>query len=258
MTTGTFRFDGIDIPLELLQRTGAGAETFAYIARLHLEQFERFAPIAPEHRVLELGSGIGRDAMLLMSILGPHGRYDGFDLDRESIGWCEKNVTRMRPNFRFHHADLYSTQYNQGGRVPATSYVFPVADGCVDRAFAQSLFTHLLPDAAARYFAETRRVLKSDGLALFTFFTGDEAEIHSSKESAVPFFRIVHPYADGCFVFDRDVPEASVAYTDVRLMALVHDAGLELVRPIVPGSWVPGRIAAADHAQDLVVLRRAD
>ena len=257
MTFETFSFDGIDIPVELLNRTGAGADTFAYIARQHLDQFERYAPIAPEHRVLELASGIGRDALLLMSLLGPNGSYDGFDLDAESIAWCEKNVTRIRPGFRFHHADLYSTQYNQRGRVQAASYVFPVPDACVDRAFAQSLFTHLLPDAAARYLEETRRVLQPDGLAMYTFFTGDLDEIQRSAASEVPFFRIVHPYAAGCFVADGEVPEASVAYSDTRLLAMVREAGLELARPVVLGSWVPGRAGAADHAQDLVILRHA-
>lgn len=257
MTAETFQFDGIDIPLELLQRTGAGAETFALIARQHLEQYERFIPIAPEHCVLELGCGIGRDAMLLLAKLDSRGRYDGFDLDRESIAWCEKNVTRTRPNFRFHHADLYSTQYNPQGRVKAETFVFPVPDASVDRAFAQSLFTHLLPDAAARYLAETRRVLKPDGLAMFTFFTGDEREIQASRDSTVPFFRIVHPYAEGCYVYDREIPEASVAYSGARLDALVRAAGLEMAHPVVTGSWVPGRIGAGAHAQDLVILRRA-
>lgn len=258
MSAESFQFGGVEIPIELLQRTGAGAETFALIARLHLDQFAAYAPIAPDHRVLELASGIGRDALLLMSLLDGRGRYDGFDLDRDSIRWCTNHLSRSRPNFRFHHANLRSTQYNPNGLVNPSEFTFPVEDGCIDRAFAQSLFTHLLPEATARYLAETRRVLKPDGLAMYTFFTGDESEIRSSESSTVPFFRIVHRHADGCFVYDPAIPESSVAYTSERLLDLIQEAGLELARPVVGGSWVPNRAGAAGHAQDLVVLRHAN
>jgi len=70
----------------------------------------------------------------------------------------------------------------------------------------------------------------------------------------VPFFRIVHPCAGGCFVFGRGIPESSVAFSDLRLMTLVRASRLELARPVVAGSWIPDWTAAADKAQGLVIL----
>ncbi len=253
----TFRYKGFEIPLELLTRTGANPDNFEIFGRLHLEELERWTPIEPDHRILELGCGIGREALLLTEVLSSRGSYHGVDLDLPSIRWCEQTITPLFPNFRFHHANVRSAQYNPRAFRQAESYEFPVADGSMDRVFAQSLFTHLLPEAAARYLAQTRRALAPGGLALFTFFAGTENEFVGSAASEVSFFRISLPHAPGCFVLDRNVPEASVGYTHELLADLVRDAGLVFEQPVLPGCWLSSRNLAVENGQDLIILRRA-
>ena len=61
--SSTFRYDGFDIPVELARLTGGGPETWHDITVGHLLEYERYCPIHPDHSVLEIGCGVGRDAI---------------------------------------------------------------------------------------------------------------------------------------------------------------------------------------------------
>jgi hypothetical protein len=69
----TFAFRGYNIPIDLINLTGAGPESFEAIANAHIEHLERAIGLNPDHFVLEIGCGIGRDAIPLTSILSPRG-----------------------------------------------------------------------------------------------------------------------------------------------------------------------------------------
>ena len=75
------------IPVALIHRTGAGPETFDEISQGHMEQLRRYTPVEPGHRVLEIGCGIGRDAIPLSRLFSPPGGYVGIDIDRATIRW---------------------------------------------------------------------------------------------------------------------------------------------------------------------------
>jgi SAM-dependent methyltransferase len=79
--------------------------------------------LRPEHRVLDIGSGIGNLALGLIGYL--HGGYDGIEIHPEAVSWCQRAITRRHPTFRFHRADLASRAYNPHGRVTASTYRFP-------------------------------------------------------------------------------------------------------------------------------------
>ena len=91
-----------------------------------------------EHRVLDIGCGIGNLAIGLMDFL--QAGYDGVDIHREAVSWCQHAITKRLPSFRFHLADVASGAYNANGRGAASAYRFPFAkasfDVCGSRAYA--------------------------------------------------------------------------------------------------------------------------
>jgi len=256
VSSGFLSYRGVDIPLDLLSRTGSGAAHFQEIAALHQRMLAAYAPVEPHHHVLDMGCGIGRDALLLVDGIGPGGRYTGFDVDRASIEWCAANLSSRWPSFRFYWLDVYSKVYNPNGALRGEAVRLPVDDACVDRALAHSLFTHLLEDDATHYLRELRRALRGEGIALLTFFVASDDEIPASLESPVEAFRFPHRLADGVYVNDLERPESSVAVTPERLSGWLAHAGLQLVHPVVEGYWLPGREKPAEFGQDLAVVQR--
>ncbi len=124
----------------------------------------------PEEKVLDIGCGVGRMALPLTAFLSEKGTYDGFDVYKPAIEWCNKQIAVRFSNFRFQHLDVKNYQYNPCGLVEAASCIFPYADNFFDFAFATSVFTHMLPEDCRRYFFEINRVLRPGGRALLTFF----------------------------------------------------------------------------------------
>src|SRR5262249_37742578 len=95
-----------------------------------------------EHRVLDIGSGIGNLAVGLAEYL--QGPYDGVEIHPEAVSWCQRAITRRYPNFRFHHANLASRAYNRHGLASASRYRFPFPDHSFDFILLSSVFTHML------------------------------------------------------------------------------------------------------------------
>ncbi len=71
--------------------------------------------MTPDEAVLEPGCGTGRMAEPLAGYLSATGSYDGFDVVRKAIEWCETNI--QSPNFRFRHVDVRNRYYNPEGQL---------------------------------------------------------------------------------------------------------------------------------------------
>ena len=79
-------------------------------------------------KVLDVGCGIGRNTLPLLSYLRSSGSYEGFDLQATGISWLRKYVTARFPHFRFRvAAEIYSGLYNwRGGRDVSSYSAFPI------------------------------------------------------------------------------------------------------------------------------------
>ena len=173
------------------RRQFVGRGDFAATGEEFLAHFLELAGLAPADRVLEVGCGIGRMARPLARFLDPaQGSYEGFDVDREGIGWCRRAYARRHPNFRFQVADLYNRRYHPGGQHSASEYRFPYDDASFDLVIATSVFTHLLEQEADHYLAETARVLAPGGRLFATFFVLDDdsrgGDLRGHRRAAVP------------------------------------------------------------------------
>jgi SAM-dependent methyltransferase len=246
--TSVHEYDGYRIPLHLLELTGAGPASWQTIAQAHLQAYARHTPIAADHTVLEIGCGVGRDAMHLAPLL-ERGSYVGVDITAPSIEWCQRNITPRFPNVRFVHLDVHSELYNPSGRLAQEALELPLPAASVDRIVLQSVFTHLFEPAVAGYLREFRRVLKPGGLAYASLFQVDEASLSRARSSGARLsFR--HAHGDGCLVDSALAPEEAVGFTPEALARLTAGAGLRIVE-VVPGSWPGG---AASGYQDAMVL----
>ena len=239
------------VPPRRLQFVGRG--DFVATGDEFLGYFLDLAGLRPGHRVLDIGCGIGRMARPLAGFLDPdRGSYDGFDVDREGIGWCRRRYARRHPNFRFVRADLFNRRYHPGGAHRASEYRFPYDDASFDLVIATSVFTHLLEDEADHYLAESARVLAPGGRLFATFFVLDDVsrERIAAGVSGLPFLDPDQHLA----VISEDMPEEAVAYDaawiEQRLSA--HGLAATMLRP---GTW-SGR-SDGTSLQDIVVAARA-
>ena len=235
------------IPPKSLSFVGKG--DFVKIGREFRRHFIELAQLRPEHRVLDVGCGIGRMAIPLTEYLSPAGGYWGFDIVRKGIDWCSERITPKFPNFRFQHSDVYNKHYNPDGRVRACDYRFPFDNDFFDFIFLTSVFTHMMPADLENYLREIARVLKPGGKCLITFLLRNEesAGLIRAGKSDLDF---VHEM-DGCFTTKPADPEAAIAYDEAIALQFFGKCGLDLEPPVHYGSWC-GRENYLSY-QDIVV-----
>lgn len=220
-----------------------------------------FGQVGAASRVLEIGCGLGRTAFPLRYVIGPDGRYDGFEICRDKVEFLQRTFHRAHPRFNFTWADVHNTFYNPRGRTAASAYRFPYPDGRFDVVYAASVFTHLLPSAAARYVAEAARVLRPGGRGVFSFFLLDhyrpgQPRPYGFARAAFNFDHAIAPEHGADFAVGVPAnPEEMTAYRLRLVEAFARQAGLELERPPLPGLW-SGSSNTWVGAQDVVILRK--
>jgi SAM-dependent methyltransferase len=211
------------------------------------ELFIRHGGLKPEHRVLDVGCGQGRMAAPLTIYLT--GEYEGFDIVRSGIQWCQKNITPRYPNFQFRHSDVKNASYNPEGKFEASSYTFPYEDGYFDFVFLTSVFTHMFPGDMDNYLKEIRRVMKTGGSCFITMFLlNDESRrLIDSKQSTTDFTHEL----EGCVTSNPEHPEDALAFDEGFVRQEFAKHNLKIVEPIHFGSWC-GRKKFVSY-QDIVI-----
>lgn len=230
---------------------GIGLGEFVQVGTEMVWLLRREAGLRPDDAVLDIGCGLARVAIPLQRVL-TRGTYDGFDIVPDIIHWNAVNITGVSPHFRFRCVEAGSSSYNPASAAPAASVTFPYPDASFTLAVATSLFSHLTAEATRRYFAETARVLKPGGRALFTFFLLDEfAREQARRRTTTPTFE--EPWAHG-LLNNPDKPEDAVAYDADWVLDALRGSGLEPRLPIRWGSW-SGRPDPLSY-QDVIVSRK--
>lgn len=250
----SFPFEGFDIPLDLAILTGGGADTWDGISAAHLAAYARYCPLRAGHDVLEVGCGVGRDAIPLTRVLGDGGSYVGVDVSGPSIAWCQEHITARHPNFLFAHLDIRSEFYNPKGLLAGHEIALPVASSSIDRIILQSVFTHMFEPDITHFLREFHRVLRRDGRVFASFFVLGEESMRLATE-APDVLKFAHVHGDGCRVNDLGYPEAAVGYTPEALARMVRRGGFTFDQPVHVGSWC-GRTGVED-GQDVAILKPA-
>jgi len=253
-TDRTFAFEGYDIPIDLMMMTGGGPDTFEMISRQHTLNLRKWVGLEPEYAVLEIGCGIGRDAIPLTKILTA-GRYIGIDIIGRSIEWCKAHISAHHPNFEFHHYDVSDQLHNPTGGTATTDIRLPAHDQSVDRIILFSVFTHMLRGDIEHYLREFRRVLKPSGLVFATTFIFDDAILASARATNLtPFdLRFEHEIEQGCRINVLEHPLGAVAFTNDAWDGMVERSGLKYAKRNLKGGW-SGFYSEPEDGQDVVIL----
>jgi len=227
-----------------------GEEDYKQVNAEYLEYFRNLGGLRPDHRVLDVGCGIGVMASALTHFLSPNGSYAGFDIVRVGIRWAQKNIGSRFPNFSFTHADIFNKHYNPKGKVSPDQFRFPYEDASFDFVFVKSVFTHLLPDSIQNYVREIRRVIKPTGRCLASLFlmNPESTELIRRGQSSLPLI----PGSHDCWVVDAKFPETAVGIAELSFLQWCEKSALRLEPPIHYGSWC-GRGNHMSY-QDILVL----
>ena len=82
------RKKGQIVPPKGLIFTGSG--NFLKQGDNYLKIFIKYGVLRPHHHVLDIGSGIGRMAIPIAGYIEKTARYEGFDVMKVGVEWCQK------------------------------------------------------------------------------------------------------------------------------------------------------------------------
>lgn len=228
-----------------------GSGDFRAVGQAFFRYFTTLAHLQPHHAVLDVGCGLGRMAVPLTTYLqAPQGRYLGFDIEREAIAWCQRNITRRFPNFEFVTVAAHNPNYLSSAAA-ATPVRFPAPTAGFDFVIVTSVFTHLLPADVETYINEIARVLRPSGQCLMTFFLLNP-ESEALLDAGQSHFPLSHRWGL-CRVANPQLPQAAIAYPETQVLSWLKRAGLQA--SIHYGNWC-GRTQFMD-GQDILVVSRA-
>ena len=228
----------------------AGDGDFKAAGDEFLKYFVELGGLSPAHRVLDVGSGIGRMARPLTRYLSG-GSYEGIDIVPQGIEWCQRNISERYPNFCFQLADVRNLMYNPQGRFEAAEYRFPFGDGDFDFTCLTSVFTHMRNREMENYLLEIARTLRPSGKCLATYFFLN-SESRTLIEAGRSSLDIRYPL-DGCWTSDEVVPELAIGFDEGYVRKLYADLGF-VVETVQYGEWC-GRREYLSY-QDIIVARR--
>ena len=233
-------------------RASVGPGDFKKIGEEFFRYFRTLCDLKPDERVLDVGCGVGRMAIPLLNYLEGNGEYEGFDIIKQNIDWCNQHISPMHPRFHFHWVNVFNKYYNPDGEILASEFTFPFGEEAFDFVFATSVFTHMLPQDMEHYFAEIRRVLKRGGRCLITFFLLNNESLNLIKQgrSTIDF-----KHGAGNYRWKDDkVPESAIAYDEEYIRSLYDKNKLRIKEPIRYGSWC-GRSTFLSY-QDIIIAEK--
>jgi SAM-dependent methyltransferase len=241
----------LPVPPPELHFVGDG--DFRAIGAEFLRYFVELGGLAPHHRVLDIGCGVGRMALPLTQYLdAERGSYDGVDIVADGIGWCRDRLQSVYQNFHFHRLDLKNELYNPEGAQACADVRLPFADGAFDFVFLTSVFTHLRVPDIEGYAHEIGRALADGGRCFLSLFLMTAEARRGLKSGACRL--TFDTNADGPeYLADPEHPSAAIAYDEGFLVGSMAAAGLHPARPFAYGHWAGGQ---GENYQDICLFTK--
>ncbi len=231
-----------------------GDGDFRKIGEGFFRYFVDLGGLNPNHKVLDVGCGIGRMAVPLTKYLTT-GSYYGFDIVKRGISWTNRVIGAQYPNFHFELADVFNSWYNPAGKYSANEYKFPYPDNTFDFIYATSVFTHMLQPEMENYLSEIMRILKPGGRSLITYLlvNSESQKLNADGLSTLKFEK--RNSGDIFRTISKETPEAAVGYDQEYIMRLYESLKLSILSPVRYGSWC-GRKEYLSY-QDIIISEKA-
>jgi SAM-dependent methyltransferase len=238
------------VPPKGLIFTGSG--NYTLIGNQFFSYFQKYCDFTKDSAVLDIGCGIGRMAIPFTNYLSSKGRYEGFDIVKIGIDWCNKNIHGRFPNFTFKLIPLKNDLYLLNTNEKAAELQFPYENDSFDLVFLTSVFTHMLPLDVENYIKEIQRVLIKDKKCFATFFIIDEENENAQNTSGSKNFP--HNFGN-YYLMDKNVKEANVAFKKSYIIELLKKNNLELIHFII-GNWSGIQNTELNEHQDIVIFKK--
>jgi SAM-dependent methyltransferase len=165
-------------------------------------------------RIVDIGAGLGRLATGMLVEFGDV-QYLGIDANADFVRWCNENIERYHPTFRFVHLDMANELYNPEGSVHGSELRLPVDDTWADIVYLWGVFTNMRPEDVESYIGEIRRILRSQGRCFLTAFVEDDVTNGT-----------VNP--TGYVPFDINAPLVVVRFSRQWLFSIFEQHGLQI------------------------------
>jgi SAM-dependent methyltransferase len=157
---GAVELDGVKLPPASIRLGGHNFEddrVFLEAARNEARRLEAAFSAGTSTRFLDIGCGVGRLPIGLLSHFGALEDYTGIDVALPCIAWCERFIAQ--PGVRFVHLDLANERYNPRGTPIGADFRLRLADASFDVIYAYSVFSHMRLRDMQAYLREFHRLL---------------------------------------------------------------------------------------------------
>jgi SAM-dependent methyltransferase len=218
---------------------------WAHVIGIFQTLFYQVLEIKTGNKILDIGCGTGLLGIASQSFIQQGGKYTGIDVIESDIAFDKSHYDPKC--YEFIHFDLANPTY--AGNQSTDMKPWPIEDNSYDLVTALSVWTHLKEEDALYYFKEVKRVLKTGGKAVITFFILDEGynESLSSRGNGVGRY---HATEQSKWVFDEKAynsndwfapkwvkhPEDAIGINQTGLDKLINASGLKLTQ-YYPGNW---------------------
>lgn len=170
------RYKNMILPAKHLRFGGTKFQDDRYFfasAQAEADRLVEYFGLTADSRVLDVGCGVGRLPIGILSRIGEIQHYRGVDVSKRSIRWCQRHITGRHPSFQFIHIDVKNPRYNPSGRVIDIGFRLPFDNEEFDIIYLYSVFTHMTSEDVRIYLKEFQRLLSPSGKIFLTAFIED-------------------------------------------------------------------------------------
>lgn len=236
----TVRYNGVVLPAPHLRFGGPEFRDDEYFLRSAREEADRLMKrlgMTKESRLLDVGCGVGRLPIGILSSLEEVPLYWGLDVSERSVRWCQRHIESHHANFRFLHLDVQNARYRPAGHPIDQDFRLPGSAGSFDIVYLYSVFSHMLTADVKAYLSEFSRLVVAGGRVFLTAFVeqGVPQVLVNPTDYRMAWHGSLH-----CVRYDREFFEGLIADAGFRADDFEHgvetdgQSGIYLTR--LPGA----------------------
>jgi SAM-dependent methyltransferase len=173
----TVFYNNMPLPAKHLRFCGSKFTSDKYFlssAQMEADRLVEFFDLSEKSRVLDVGCGVGRLPIGILSRIGEIQYYCGVDVSEKSIQWCQRNIKSKHPNYDFIYLDVKNPRYNPQGKNLDKDFQLQFEDKEFDIIYLYSVFSHMTTDDVIVYLKEFHRLLSPTGKIFLTAFIEDD------------------------------------------------------------------------------------